>query len=1306
MKYSLGLDLGIASLGWAVMKLDNENNFERIDDVGVRIFESLENPKDGKRLVEKRREQRGQRRIKRRRVQRISKFKNLFKQFFGVEYGCEEYDKLRNSVLANTDSLGVYNIKKKGLYSLLTKEELYLILLHYCKNRGFKSNRKVSDKTAIKSGEDDGKLLKGISKVEGYIAKEKCFATEYIISSYLNQPIENRRIHNGADNYSNTISRKMYLDEITAILDKQISYGLIDSNFKEKYINIWSKQLDFSDGPESGPYSGNQIEKMMSHCIYEKEEYRAPKGSFSAASFVLLSFLNNIEYKIENGVYQSLKPSTIKAVYEKAQVTSRLTYKSVFNIEKVSNPRIKGVDLSKKEYLEVLNKVKKGIAEEQANKSKDISNDTNKGKKSSIMNVDEPKPENIMIREMVQEKILNKTIPSLDVYIEQKSTFLSYKKEKKTKAEYDEFINDVDNYDIISEILLICKTDDRIIQKCKERGIQNEDIIKTVLQMKPITKTINLSNKACRNINKYLLNGAKYNEAVELAGYGSHSVIVESKKLGYIPPLDKIIAELDLSMTNSNVKHMLNEAIDIINALLRTYTSFETINIELARDLSRNFEDRKKIKRNQQENSENNERTKNEILLKYPEVFKSLYELKRDDIIKYKLFREQKGVCPYTYSEIGFEDKARIEETKLFGPDYEIDHILPFSLSFDDSYSNKILVFADKNQKKKNNIPFKYLKAEEFGRLKEWTKKFGISLEKQDKLLATEISESFIESNLNDTRYATKVIRTIIEKYLDINPTQIICCKGAMTSYLKSRWGLSNLTHSIDSKKMQKINDYRFIGDYFDEEDGNFFPIMENGNKTELDNKSDFIPKDKIRVNKDGVIIESEFEIGYRESYTKVAKNIHQLRECIFNLKAKNLYSFEDVYNYVYRKLVDKNNQTEYEFYSDFIVLLNLIRENIDDAINAKNRDNHLHHACDAVVIACCNRALIQRVTKYYQFNEEGRGKISLLEHSVGIHDKKMFPLPYVNFRNDVKNRIYQRDFSLLKEEIQKMGNYSDVLDDKSYMKRLTILMPSHPVSKKTSGEFHDETIFGFRYTDDSKTTGYYTKRIDVHKLDKCSDIDNIVDIDNGAKYLRLPLQKWLDKDDKTRKECFPVLPNGKKIKHVTLIEPGEYGSKVCLGLINKEDKPRGFANNSTVVRVDLYRNSENTLFFVPIYAYQIALDAKNIDYPAALLSNKKAIYSHHSDLEKNYTKITEIPKYSLVEIVLKSGERGICYTGGVSTGGWEIYSVLGDNSDIIKRYKLMGHHKSGQYQIGISSIAAVYKKEISVLGKIKHYEL
>ena len=73
MKYSLGLDLGIASLGWAVMKLDNENNFERIDDVGVRIFESLENPKDGKRLVEKRREQRGQRRIKRRRVQRISK---------------------------------------------------------------------------------------------------------------------------------------------------------------------------------------------------------------------------------------------------------------------------------------------------------------------------------------------------------------------------------------------------------------------------------------------------------------------------------------------------------------------------------------------------------------------------------------------------------------------------------------------------------------------------------------------------------------------------------------------------------------------------------------------------------------------------------------------------------------------------------------------------------------------------------------------------------------------------------------------------------------------------------------------------------------------------------------------------------------------------------------------------------------------------------------------------------------------------------------------------------------------------------
>ena len=74
IKYSLGLDIGTTSVGWAVVNLDKE----RIEDLGVRIFERPENPKNGKSLAEPRRTARSTRRRLRRRRQRL----NYLKQFF------------------------------------------------------------------------------------------------------------------------------------------------------------------------------------------------------------------------------------------------------------------------------------------------------------------------------------------------------------------------------------------------------------------------------------------------------------------------------------------------------------------------------------------------------------------------------------------------------------------------------------------------------------------------------------------------------------------------------------------------------------------------------------------------------------------------------------------------------------------------------------------------------------------------------------------------------------------------------------------------------------------------------------------------------------------------------------------------------------------------------------------------------------------------------------------------------------------------------------------------------------------------
>lgn len=73
MKYALGLDLGTTSIGWSVINLDKN----RIEDLGVRIFEKPENPKDGKSLAVPRRTARSARRRLKRRRQRLNYLKHF-----------------------------------------------------------------------------------------------------------------------------------------------------------------------------------------------------------------------------------------------------------------------------------------------------------------------------------------------------------------------------------------------------------------------------------------------------------------------------------------------------------------------------------------------------------------------------------------------------------------------------------------------------------------------------------------------------------------------------------------------------------------------------------------------------------------------------------------------------------------------------------------------------------------------------------------------------------------------------------------------------------------------------------------------------------------------------------------------------------------------------------------------------------------------------------------------------------------------------------------------------------------------------
>lgn len=91
MHYTLGLDIGISSVGWAVLQNMSDGEPFKIEDLGVRIFEKAEQPKTGASLALSRREARGARRRLRRRRHRKERVKALLQ-----ETGCIDREELRH----------------------------------------------------------------------------------------------------------------------------------------------------------------------------------------------------------------------------------------------------------------------------------------------------------------------------------------------------------------------------------------------------------------------------------------------------------------------------------------------------------------------------------------------------------------------------------------------------------------------------------------------------------------------------------------------------------------------------------------------------------------------------------------------------------------------------------------------------------------------------------------------------------------------------------------------------------------------------------------------------------------------------------------------------------------------------------------------------------------------------------------------------------------------------------------------------------------------------------------------------------
>lgn len=282
---------------------------------------------------------------------------------------------------------------------------------------------------------------------------------------------------------------------------------------------------------------------------------------------------------------------------------------------------------------------------------------------------------------------------------------------------------------------------------------------------------LNLSERALKRLVPHLEEGWDYMKAVELAGYQRRDqrAVLASGHLG----MDDLP-----NVTNPLVSSALFQVRKVVNGLIETYGTPSKIRVELVRELKNSRERRQEIIWEQRQNEKRNE----DAVKRLEEDF-GIKNPKPDHVLRYKLWEECGHECPYT--------GRTIPENALFSGSIEVEHIIPYSRSLDDSYMNKTLCFTGENRIKEDRTPFEFYGHDE----KRWDEILRrakkLPEKKRDRFYLQEVPCDFINRQLTDTAYIAREMRSFLEKVSGKNNVQVAV--GQSTAIIRKLWGLNTV---------------------------------------------------------------------------------------------------------------------------------------------------------------------------------------------------------------------------------------------------------------------------------------------------------------------------------------------------------------------------------------------------------------------------------------------------------------------------------------------------------------------------------
>ncbi len=754
MRYRLALDLGSTSLGWALLRLDAQDAPVAVIKAGVRIFSDGRNPKDGSSLAVTRRAARAMRRRRDRLLKRKARMMRTL-----IAHGFFPAEDAARKAL---EPLDPYSLRAKGLNEALKPEEFARALFHINQRRGFKSNRKTD-----KKDNDSGALKSALKALHNAINVTGADGKPRTVGELLY-----RRNMSGQTVRARYRQRRVEKEDGKTRIDKSYDLYIDRAMIEAEFDALWAKQsslnpLLFNDTARADLKDCLLHQRPLKpvkpgRCTLIPEEERAPLALPSQQRFRIYQEVNHL-YVLREGL--SEEPLTLQQRDTLVDALERNGKRSFTQIKKLLG--LGGAmqfNFEDPKRQELKGNTTSAVLGKPQYFGDAWFNFTPEQQDAIVMQVMEEENETRLIRwlqvetgvdEAHAEAIANAALP--------------------------------EGYGSLSARALA-----RILPELQRKVTTYSQAVRAA----GFDHHSHISHAATGEILDALPYYGEYLQRHVGFGTGSADDPPE-RRFGRI--------------ANPTVHIGLNQVRVVVNALIRRYGHPSEVIVEVARDLKQSQEQRKEDNERQARNQLRNERLRVEAsrLLRIPSERVHHADIQKLILWEELSFDPADRRCPYSGVQIGAE--------MVLSDQVEIEHILPFSLTLDDSLNNKTLALRQANRVKGNRTPWDarhdfaaqgwdyaaiLRRGEQMPRNKRYRfgedgfRKWLNGAENGD-------GKGFLARALNDTRYLSRVAR----EYLSlICPQATRVIPGQMTALLRAKFGLNDILGLSGEKNR---NDHR-----------------------------------------------------------------------------------------------------------------------------------------------------------------------------------------------------------------------------------------------------------------------------------------------------------------------------------------------------------------------------------------------------------------------------------------------------------------------------------------------------------------